>query len=74
MVQLPQNKISFPKKKVELYNACQVEEYQFGTEELEEFECPDCNGTGEEQFEFEGNVSYEVCSNCGGSGVFYTRI
>jgi DnaJ-class molecular chaperone len=72
MEQLPLN--NSIKLKVNFFRSGQVEEYQLGTGELEEFDCPDCNGTGEECFDFEGIDSFDICSNCGGSGVFYSTL
>jgi DnaJ-class molecular chaperone len=63
-----------PKKKTEVYRAGQVEEYEIGAGLVEEFECPLCGGSGEEEFELEGVVEFDVCRDCDGSGVLYAHI
>ncbi|BAY22357.1 hypothetical protein NIES2100_21200 [Calothrix sp. NIES-2100] len=61
-----------PKKKTEVFNTGQVEEYQIGLE-FEEIECPTCGGGGEVVEEWEGNTYRDCCDDCGGSGVFYLK-
>ncbi|BAZ31174.1 hypothetical protein NIES4074_36460 [Cylindrospermum sp. NIES-4074] len=51
----------------------QVEEHEIGLN-FDQYPCPECDGSGEEVEDFEGNDYSCRCTNCGGSGVFYVRI
>ena len=68
------NYLKRPKKKTQLFKSGQVEEYQLGTDELEEMECPTCDGSGEYTTEFEGIEDADVCRDCHGAGVLYISI
>jgi hypothetical protein len=67
------NPIPKPVFKTEVYNAYQIEEYQIGFD-MEEFDCPDCDGCGEVTEEYEWGEETSECDSCGGSGHFYVRV